>query len=256
MDWSNVEKSSVNSIRENVISVVDTLGRAALHAMAPDNFEYYMCSLELIDCQSNQVGFISFVVMPNNISESVSPIQTQVKTKGGLVTMFNDTFAPVNISIQGTFGRRFRLVTGVVNPADKRWAGWGNFFNGNLGKAMFGIETAYLSGYGLTKVMKYILERATKLDSNGKPYVLIFNNYAFNTSYVVDVVNSTFNQSTDNNMLWYYDIQLKGIAPGESVRSVGTRNAQLLKTVASNAIAKSLSNIVKDVKRNNDLFFV
>ena len=38
MDWSNVEKSSVNSIRENVISVVDTLGRAALHAMAPDNF--------------------------------------------------------------------------------------------------------------------------------------------------------------------------------------------------------------------------
>ena len=249
-------KTITSSAYSNGVDAAISIGESALHMLSPDNYEYYMCSLELIDCQSNQVGFISFVVMPNNISESVSPIQTQVKTKGGLVTMFNDTFAPVNISIQGTFGRRFRLVTGVVNPADKRWSGWGNFFNGNLGKAMFGIETAYLSGYGLTKVMKYILERATKLDSNGKPYVLIFNNYAFNTSYVVDVVNSTFNQSTDNNMLWYYDIQLKGIAPGKSVRSVGTRNAQLLKTVASNAIAKSLSNIVKDVKRNNDLFFV
>ena len=249
-------KTITSSAYSNGVDAAISIGESALHMLSPDNYEYYMCSLELIDCQSNQVGFISFVVMPNNISESVYPIQTQVKTKGGLVTMFNDTFAPVNISIQGTFGRRFRLVTGVVNPADKRWAGWGNFFNGNLGKAMFGIETAYLSGYGLTKVMKYILERATKLDSNGKPYVLIFNNYAFNTSYVVDVVNSTFNQSTDNNMLWYYDIQLKGIAPGESVRSVGTRNAQLLKTVASNAIAKSLSNIIKDVKRNNDLFFV
>lgn len=248
-------KNLASSIYSNRVDAAISIGESALHTMSPDNYEYYMCSLELIDCQMNQIGFISFVVMPNNISESVSPIQTQVKTKGGLVTLFNDTFAPVNISIQGTFGRRFRLVTGVVNPADERQSGWGKFSNGNLGK-VYGIETAYLSGYGLTKVMKYILERTTKLDSNGKPYVLIFNNYAFNTSYVVDVVNSTFSQSTDTNMLWYYDIQLKGIAPGESVRSAKTRNAQLLKTVASNAIAKGLSNIVKDVKRNNDFFFI
>ena len=179
MDWSQIGNKAANSFSTNAWSITESIDESVLHMLAPDNYEYYMCSLELIDCQSNQVGFISFVVMPNNISESASPIQTQVKTKGGLVTMFNDTFAPVNISIQGTFGRRFRLVTGVVNPADKRWAGWGNFFNGNLGKAMFRIETAYLSGYGLTKVMKYILEHATKLDSNGMPYVLIFNNSAF-----------------------------------------------------------------------------
>ena len=154
MEFVKTVKTLASSVYSNVVDAAISIGGSALHTLAPDNYEYYMCSLELIDCQSNQVGFISFVVMPNNISESVSPIQTQVKTKGGLVTMFNDTFAPVNISIQGTFGRKFRLVTGVVNPADKRWAGWGNFFNGNLGKAMFRIETAYLSGYGLTKVMK------------------------------------------------------------------------------------------------------
>lgn len=256
MDWSAIGNKAANSGITNALSIVESIGESALHMLAPDNFEYYQCSLELLDVEKNQVGFISFVVMPNNISESRVPIQTQVKTKSGIVTNFNDSFAPVNITLQGTFGRRFRIVTGIVDPSPKRWNGWGNFFNGNMGKAMFGFETAYKSGYGLTKVLKFILEKANELDSKGRPYILLYNNYAFNTSYVVDVVNSSFNQSIENNRLWFYEISLKAVAPASAVQTEGKRNAKLLKTVASNAIAQGLSNVVKDVKRNNDLMFI
>lgn len=253
MDWSSIGKTAANSGISSALSIVESVGESALHMLAPDNYEYYQCSLELLDVDKNQIGFISFVVMPNNISESRAPIQSQTKTNSGIVTTFNDSFAPVNITLQGSFGRRFRIVTGIVDPSPKRWNGWGNFFNGNFGKAAFGFETAYKSGYGLTKVLKFILEKANELDSQGRPYILLYNNYAFNTSYVVDVVNSSFNQGIENNRMWYYEISLKAIAPASAVQTEGQSNAKLLKLVASNAIAQGLSNIVKDVKRNNNL---
>ena len=243
--------SAITSVIENTLNAAMTVGKAALHAMAPDNYEYYMCSLELIDCSGNQVGFISFVVMPNNITESTTPIQTQTKTKNGMVTLFNDSFAPVNISLQGTFGRKFKIVTDMVDPSEKG----NNFFNDNIGK-IAGVEIAIKSGYGLTRVLQYILKKTNELDTQGRPYILLFNNYSFNSSYVVDVMSYSFNQSIENNMLWFYELQLKAIAPGSAVRSSKQNNAQLLKVVASNAIAQGLTNVINDVKRNNTLKYV
>lgn len=243
--------SAITSVIENTLNAAMTVGKAALHAMAPDNYEYYMCSLELIDCSGNQVGFISFVVMPNNITESTTPIQTQTKTKNGMVTLFNDSFAPVNISLQGTFGRKFKIVTDMVDPSKKG----NNFFNSNIGK-IAGVEIAVKSGYGLTRVLQYILKKTNELDTQGRPYILLFNNYSFNSSYVVDVMSYSFNQSIENNMLWFYELQLKAIAPGSAVRSSKQNNAQLLKVVASNAIAQGLTNVINDVKRNNALKYV
>ena len=241
----------LESTVSNSLNAAMTIGKAALHAMAPDNYEYYMCSLELIDCSGNQVGFISFVVMPNNITESTTPIQTQTNTKNGMVTLFNDSFAPVNISLQGTFGRKFKIVTDMVDPSEKGK----NFFNGNIGK-IAGIGIAVKSGYGLTRVLQYILKKTNELDTQGRPYILLFNNYSFNSSYVVDVMSYSFNQSIENNMLWFYELQLKAIAPGSAVRSSKQNNAQLLKVVASNAIAQGLTNVINDVKRNNTLKYV
>lgn len=246
-----MNEETINSIKTKMQGAVASAGEAGLHMLAPDNYEYYLCSLELLDVEKNQVGLITFTVMPNNVSESRSPLQTQTKTNSGIVTTFNDSFAPINISLQGSFGRRFRIVTGVVDPSNK--GGLSNFFNGNLGK-LSGL--AYKSGYGLTKVLKFVLDKANEVDTLGRPYVLLYNNYSFNTSYVVDVVNYSFNQSTENNRMWYYEVLLKAIAPGSAIQSSGGRNAKLLKTVAANAIAQGLTNIVKDVAKSNDLGFI
>ena len=172
-----------------------------------------------------------------------------------MITLFNDSFCPVSISLQGTFGRKFRLVTGLVDPADASDKKWKNFLNGNFGKIK-DFTIGVKSGYGMTRVLKYILEKANTLDDSSRPYILLYNNYSFNSSYVVDVVNYSFNQSTENNMLWFYTLQLKAVAPGSAVKMNKQNMGSLLATVASNAIAQGLTKVVNDVKRNNTFKYI
>lgn len=248
MDWSNVEKSSVNSIRENVISVVDTLGRAALHAMSPDNFEYYMCSLELLDSSKSTKGFMTFVVMPNNILETKTEIATINKTNRGVVTTFNSSFVPRDISIQGTFGRKLRIIIGAKEPSngDKTW--FGNLMSsGNLGFNMMGGSVLVKTGYGLTKMLKKIVDTAYTLDENGKPHTLIWTNYALNTSYVVEILQSSYSQTYENNMLWYYNLEMKAVAPASAIK---TENfGGFMKRVAANSVVNAIKNLLGDVTR-------
>lgn len=250
MDWSNVEKGSVNSIRENVISVVDTLGRAALHAMAPDNFEYYMCSLELLDSSKSTKGFMTFSVMPNNILETKTEIATINKTNRGVVTTFNSSFVPRDISIQGTFGRKLRLIIGAKEPpsnGDKTW--FGNLMSsGNLGFNMMGGSVLVKTGYGLTKMLKKIVDTAYTLDENRKPHTLIWTNYALNTSYVVEILQSSYSQTYENNMLWYYNLEMKAVAPASAIK---TENfGGFMKGVAANSIGNAIKNLLGDVTRS------
>ena len=229
--------STVNSVVENARGALVTIGKAALHTLAPDNFEYYMCSLELLDSSGNTKGFMSFVVMPNNILENKTQIATITKTNKGVSTLFNSTFVPRDISIQGTFGRKFRLLLGMKETENVSTI---PFFGGNMGFSVLDSDVLIKTGYGLTKMLKNMVEASTKLDDQGNPCILIFNNYALNTHY---------SQSIENNMLWYYSLEMKAVAPASAVKSQKEQNAKFLTTVASGAIAKGIGNILKDVSR-------
>ena len=250
MDWSSIGKSSANGVIQGAISVVDTLGRAALHAMAPDNFEYYSCSLELLDSSKSTKGFMTFAVMPNNILETKTEIATISKTNRGIVTMFNSSFVPRDISIQGTFGRKLRLIVGAKEPQDNSKKTWfGNLMSsGNLGFNMLGGEVLVKTGYGLTKLLKKIVDTAYTLDENEKPHTLIWTNYALNTSYVVEVLQSSYSQSYENNMLWYYNLEMKAVAPASAIK---TENfGGFTKKVAANSIGNAIGNLLGDVTRS------
>lgn len=234
-------------IINDAIGAAEKLGMAGLHAIAPDNYEFYMCSLELLDISKNQKGFITFPVMPNNISESRSPIQSQTKTKSGIVTVFNDSFSPINISFNGTFGRKLRIVGGITEPSNDKW---GNFFNGTIGSASW-LPNSVKTGYGLIKLMEKIIDKANELDENGYPYILIFNNYSFNSSYVVDVISRSFNQGVENNMMWFYSVQLKAVAPSTAIRTTDSSNWKMLKDVAANGIAQVLNGLINNAVVNN-----
>lgn len=238
----SIISNSINSTKSMLSGALTTMGKSAVHALAPDNFEYYLCSLELLNAEGDRVGFISFAVMPNNISESTTPIITQTKTRSGIVTLFNDSFAPVSISLQGTFGRKFRLTLDTKNPNDYNNK-ISNFLNGNIG-GVAGIEIGVRTGYGMTRVLKYILQKANEVDNNGRPYILLFRNYSFNSFYVVDVMSYSFNQSIENNMLWFYDIQLKAIAPGDAIKTTVQNMGQILANVAANTIANGLTTLL------------
>lgn len=242
---ANIGKSTVNGALSAARGALVETGRAGLHATAPDDYEYYLCSFELFNSSLEKVGFISFVVMPNQIAENYTPIQTITKTHGGIVTVFNPSFNPFDISLSGTFGKKFRIVTDLKDPdpanKKKKTNMLLNLVMGNISNVTGGLMGAK-SGYGLTKVLQHILQESNRLDENEKPYILVFNNYAFNTHYVVNVMNFSFQQSYDQNMIWNYSIQLKAV--GLKPSAIDNGMAGFLKYVAKSAISNGINNLV------------
>lgn len=244
---NKVAGNSVESVVESVRTATGTIGRIALHAIAPDNFEYYMCSLELVDSVGETKGFMTFAVMPNNIMETKTQIASVTKTNKGIVTLFNNSFTPRDITLQGTFGRKFRLLLGMKETENVSKI---PFFGGNLGFNLMGSDVLVKTGYGLTKMMKSMIDKSFELDDKGNPCILIFKNYALNTKYVVEVLQSSFSQSVENNMLWYYSLEMKGVAPADAVkRQTDTANKNFFGEMPSNAIAKGISGILNKIPR-------
>lgn len=236
---TNLGKNTLNGAIQSTRSTLIKTGRAAIHAMAPDEYEYYLCSLELLNGEGVRKGFISFVVMPDQIVETHTPIQTMVKTHSGIVTTFNPSFSPIDIQISGTFGKKFRLVTGLSDPTKKR-----NGLNLTFGKVASATVGAK-SGYGLIKILEHILKTSEKLDDNDKPYFVIFNNYAFNTHYIVNIMNYSFQQSYDQNMIWHYSISMKAVAL--KPKELGMSTASFLASVAANTMANGMTKLISGI---------
>lgn len=245
--------NTVDSVLGNAMEAVTTFGRAALHAQSPDDFEYYMCSLELIDSAGITKGFMTFAVMPNNLSESKSQIANITKTNRGITTVFNDSFIPRDISIQGSFGRKLRLLAGVKEAEN---VGSIPFFGGNLGTNPKEGGMLVKTGYGLIKMLSKMVDESYKLDKQGNPCVMIFNNYALNTHYVVEILQDSYNQSIENNMIWYYSLEMKAVAPAEAVRETddSRRNSEFLTNVAAGSVVRGINNILIDVKRTAETY--
>lgn len=240
--------SGTTSVYQNALSIVSTMGKAAIHAIFPDDFEYYMCGLELIDSQGNTRAYMNFPVMPNNIMENKTQIATITKTNHGVVTQFNSSFNPRDISVQGTFGRKLRLVTNTYAPNDDK--GFSLFSTGVSAIDMFTAQKMSIhTGYGLVKILQKIVLESQKLDRYSKPYMLIFYNYALNTHYIVEVMQDSYSQSMENNAIWYYSLEMKAVADANLLRDNldHLRTISFLTTVGSQAIASSAQNIVSGV---------
>lgn len=239
-------ENTVNAVVESSTRTLATLGRAALHSLAPDNFEYYMCSLELLNSQGVTRGFMTFAVLPNNLMETKTELSNITKTNRGIVTLFNDSFAPRDISIQGTFGRKIRLLIGDLEVNDEK--GKKSYVSGNTGIDILGGQTLVKTGYGLTKMLKNIIDYTNKTDEHGRPHILLFNNYLLNTHYIVEVLQSSFSQSTENNMLWYYSMEMKAVAPASAVTvREGNRNINFLTQVSLNLLSKTITSTLTKV---------
>ena len=255
----NVGKTLLNSFIQNAHSVADSMGRAGLHALAPDQFEYYMCSFELLNSQGATVAFMNFPVMPNSISETESKILDISKTNAGIITMFNSSFTPKDISIQGTFGRKFRLIAGSKDiPPTEEQKTIISIMNGNLGFSSFGEEVRVKTGFGLMNMLRRIIAKTTETDDYGMPYVLLFNNYALNSSYAVEVLQSSFNQSVESNMMWFYSVEMKAVAPASEVKQSfmltdedkKKAGGQWWSRVAANSIAQGIQGCLSDAVRS------
>ena len=76
-----------------------------------------MCSLELVNSSGNTIDFFTFPEMPDNINKN-EPKRNSVKnTLGGLVVLTSPTAVAQTISIQGNFGRMFKILLNGNTPA-------------------------------------------------------------------------------------------------------------------------------------------
>lgn len=232
--------ATVEEISNQIRSKIYGLGRLAVNALFPNDCEYYMVALELVNSKGMPVDFLTFPVMPTQIQESKPEKTTVIETAGGVVTITSPTFKPRDISISGNFGRgvsmnlggsvsffalRYSTVSGIYHKEDMHPK------NVAARATNASISPFIKTGYGFMKVLEAILDKASGVDELGLPMRLYFYNPAFGNNYVVEPMGTEFKQDkATSNMIWNYNINLKATAPLSLVEgAVGSR----LMTVAA-----------------------
>lgn len=229
--------SGLEKAQKKAQAVIGTIGRAGLHAMAPNDFEYYAISFELLKSNGNVEQIFHLPVMPNGISIDGQSIVNIMKTGTATAVQFSDAFVPKNITINGTFGRKFRLL--ISNNSSEETKG--------LKQNLSNIDLKVKTGYGSMKVMESVLDKLYILDEFNLPRFLILHNYTFNQSLVVEVLSKSFTQSVENNMIWNYSIQLKGIADASKLLLGNNGKKSLKDLLLISSMQSGLNKIFSDI---------
>lgn len=240
-----------NPVKANFAQLVGTIGRAALNAQFPNDFEYYICSLELVDSQGRTVDFFIFPVMPSSISQTEPKITNIKKTAGGITTLNTTTFQPVDIVIEGNFGRRLRLLLGT-SLVD--FAGMNHSVqSGDYGQEESGTKikspifnSTIKTGYGCIKILQAIYRKSTGVDDQGNPFKLFFYNPSLGDNFLVKATSFQSHQNKQENMIWNYSLAMKAIAPSTS--SGRSDKASLGRTIGAAILGKAANDLAAGIK--------
>jgi len=201
---SNLGKIN-NELEQAIQSVAGAAGRAYLHSLYPNEFEYYMLVLELYDFYTDELeDSLIFPVMPNAISESEVLLTNIKKTMSSVNIIKNVSYAPRVISIQGTFGKKIRILLSKNTNATPA--------TGFTTKVSKEANATVKTGYGVIKILERIIKASKKEGS-----LLFLHNLSLGTSYLIETTDFSFNQSLENNMMWNYQLNIKTIAESNNV---------------------------------------
>jgi hypothetical protein len=236
----------VETVKQRAVNLMAAAGRATLHSLYPNDFEYYACCLEVTNSKDEIIDTFTFPVMPSSININQNPLNTIKKTNTGVVSLFNPSFVPFNITISGNFGRKLRLITqsGIVPlNALRKNVTKQEPLDGYEGKEF---DLQIKTGYGLCKILSKICDRAYTLDSTGNPYRIYFYNLAFNQAHMVEFPTITFTQDQGTNMIWNYSLSMKAIAPAYATRK--TEKSSIINTLSSSVINQGLDALMGDIQ--------
>ncbi|NIG54745.1 hypothetical protein [Chitinophaga sp. Cy-1792] len=196
-------------------ALLEQSGREGINVMYPTEFEQYICALELVDGDGSTLKYFIFPVMPSSLEESQPKPTIFKRSLGGIVAMSSTTFSPVDISLSGTFGRKFRILLGsnfTDFVSSFRKPKGANLLEKVKDAARQVFDDRVKTGYGCLKVMEELIQDADRVDEKG-PRFLIFYNLAFGNSYYVKPMSFKISMTEENNMLHNYTLALKAIAP-------------------------------------------
>jgi hypothetical protein len=224
------------------------IGGALLNSLFPNEFEYYLISLELVDSDDKSVLLFIFPITPADLQESYSPITNIKKTLGGVTILKNHTFIPREISIRGSFGRELKLLIGDVSFSANAFVFQNSINEVDINKFSARVKT----GYGCIKILEKIIYQSQQMDSKGNPYKLYFYNPIFGNSYIVEVVSFSQQQSSQNqqmNMIPNYNLNLKGIMPLDGIIDQTDESKSLKSHLSFSLINLGLSQFVGNIKK-------
>lgn len=232
--------------------LIKSVGEAGLNALYPNDFEYYLISLELLTSTNSTVDYFSFPVSPSQISQSEPQLTNIKKTSKGIISLSTSSFVPKIINLKGDFGRKFKILltsktidfsafkfSGVLKKENLQ-----NVFN-NLRQVTF--DPTIKSGYGCLKYLQAIVDKSTSLDDSGQPFKLYFYNPIFGDSFLVEVINFETTMSMERNRIHSYTLQLKAIAPLNSLSTVNSKS--MLKNLTIDNLQKGANQIVNNIRK-------
>lgn len=249
---------------ERVSRLITDIGRAGLHYLYPNDFEYYLMALELVNGDDETIDYFAFPVTPE-ITQREPKLINLVQTMGGVTFLSSSTvFTPKQITLRGDFGRKFRVLlnrngdaynfsairfTGVKNKEDL-------IQNANsLKKATF--DPVLKTGYGCIKILQSICEKSDGLDEKGRPFKLYLYNMALGESYWVKVMDLTLTGEKSKNTLWQFNLSLQAIGRleslfGDSKKSMLKRlSIQQIQTGVNILTSTLYKEVTKDTIRND-----
>lgn len=253
---------SVQSAIQTVSGLISTVGRAAISTLYPNDFELYMCSLELADSQGNTIDMFTFPIMPENISKSEPKRTSIINTAGGITVLTSPVFCPKEINIRGNFGRQFKILISTTDSASLTGAA----FSISAGKrALYQIQgkdtsaikapdfdVSIKTGYGCIKILQSIIDKSNGVDENGYPMRLYFYNMALGESYLVTIPPSgiSFSQNLGKNMIWEYNLNMTVIAPLEAVLGSSKVTSSITSMCAAATIQKGVNDLASSLTNN------
>lgn len=231
-----------------------SVGQAGLNALFPMDFEYYLIALELLTSNNETIDYFAFPVSPQNISQSEPQLTNIKKTANGIVSLSTSTFVPKDINLSGDFGRKFKLLLQnktSINFSAFKFSGIlkkeqiQNVFN-SFRQAAF--DPSIKTGYGCLKYLQAIVDKSTATDDSGNPFKLYFYNPILGDSFLVEVVNFEMKMSMDKNRIGSYSLQLRAIAPLNSINSVNSKS--MIRNLVVSNLQKTGNTIVNNIRKS------
>lgn len=237
--------------RQEYYDLLNTLGKSLMHYVFPNDFEVYICSLELTDSNDKTVEFFTFPVMPDQMEEAETPITNIVKTSGGITILETSSFIPTDIRLRGNFGKKLKIIIGNerIDASSISYSTvGGNFINhsGDISVKNRVFSNVLKTGYGSIKVLESIVFKSRQIDRKGSPYNLYFYNPALGNSYLVKITDFRRRQDYSTNMIWNYDLAMKSIAP-ITVRAKKDNMRSLRKTLTFSLLTKTANALATEL---------
>jgi len=240
---------SIENVAAKHLGILTTLGKAGLNVSFPKEFELYLCALELTDENYNTLQYFVFPVMPTNMEETQQFTSNIKRTLGGVTVLSTPTFTPRDITLAGTFGRKFRILLGQDYTdflSSFKTVGDKTVFQSAWDGVVQIFDDRVKTGFGCLKIMEEIVNAANQIDEKGIRH-LILHNPAIGNSYLIKPQSLKLSQTQETNMIWSYSLSLKAIASLEHIMESQKLEEQRLRLNATGYIQRGVDNVVDSI---------